>query len=510
MYTYLGRRFHSQHNPDQEASRQWEVFLKNQTVRPDLLVIVSPGLNYLGRFIRSVHPDIKIVSVFADSQSWDARVWDSDYDIVCRDPGFSGFFEWLEVRAQMILLKNPAFLFHPVFNSVAPDISAALQSRVATILKRAKLEMLSQGYFSYILPGIVRRNVRALAEHAALALPARIPQSDDRFCVIASSGGSLAAHAEFLREHRSRLYLISLPSSIAAIDAMGLEPDIVVSIDPGYWAAVHLRSLPRHWKSRVCASLKANLPLSDAEFRRRLLFFSTSTTTELAALAGSGLSLPCFPERGTVAASALDIAGSMSSKPVLVLGQDLASLHYLSHVHPHTLDFYHVVRANRFAGFEKAKVWGALGNGPTPTESDPEDGILSSPSLDYYRSWLVENAGSHYPFAVAPKSQFPWNGLRTVDQPADVFGLPARERQELGFTEGMDPGRLERLLADLENFSSAAPSWGLGSDFNTDLDSLLRETAYFAYKALVNGRSDDTADLDSVVRGLLAGSGGWS
>src|SRR5690606_36342320 len=141
----------------------------------------------------------------------------------------------------------------------------------------------------------------------------------------------------FLSENRKRIFLVSLPSSLDYLLSRRLDPDVVVSLDPGYWASRHLDRFAERTKAVLWAGLSSRLG-STSLSPGRVRFFSTGNPLESLVLGDLSANLPRIPEAATVAATAIELCRQIWGCPVLVLGMDLQPRDLLSHVHPHGFD----------------------------------------------------------------------------------------------------------------------------------------------------------------------------
>jgi hypothetical protein len=117
----------------------------------------------------------------------------------------------------------------------------------------------------------------------------------------------------------------------------GVVPDLALSTDGGGWALLHLYEALRRppetgFAAALCAALPSQmaalpwLPLGDGSLWQNLL------------LEGAGCPRLNFPQRGTVTASALDLAFALTSGPVYIAGTDLACRDLRTHSRPYAFD----------------------------------------------------------------------------------------------------------------------------------------------------------------------------
>jgi hypothetical protein len=164
--------------------------------------------------------------------------------------------------------------------------------------------------------------------------------------VVAGAGPGLEEAMPLLKEGRwkGRMLILAVSSAVPAMDSRGLMPDLVVSTDGGNWARLHLNECWRRIFSGetgwLCAGLAAALtavlpsqcagipilPINDGSLWQRIV------------LSGLGIPSLALPQRGTVSASALDLAFYLSCGKIYLCGLDLALKDIRSHARPYSFD----------------------------------------------------------------------------------------------------------------------------------------------------------------------------
>ena len=153
----------------------------------------------------------------------------------------------------------------------------------------------------------------------------------------------------FLRKSAPRWSSGPCPSSCVFLKESGLLPDLVVMTDPGFYSMHHL-----HFAPPPCP---VAMPLSAARGAWDLpwgtpqgvpvFLLGQPVIFEKALLDAAGVSAPMIPPRGTVAATAIELALAATSGPVIVAGLDMCSRDLLMHARPSAFDRLLLLQASR-------------------------------------------------------------------------------------------------------------------------------------------------------------------
>ena len=152
---------------------------------------------------------------------------------------------------------------------------------------------------------------------------------------IAASGPSLDEAKTSIRKWRNQILLWALPSAVPSLIKDGLEPDLVILTDPGFYGMAHLHAA-RGRRIPVAMPLSAAKGIWRVTDRIMLLSQPNFFEQELLKSA-SHTSFP-LPALGTVAASAYVLAGKITSGPIVFFGLDLCYRDILSHSRPSVFD----------------------------------------------------------------------------------------------------------------------------------------------------------------------------
>lgn len=335
-----GAFLHSRYDPRAEADRYVEALALGENA--DVFLLIEPGLGYLASAIRKKRPSAKILAARCSAFYAGSRG-----PLDCSADG-----EWFpdgECAFETFLEKNISDHEAPSVKVVEWKASigaygpAALElvSAASVFLKRAAANARTVAQFGRKW----FRNAVNLASNATSALAAS--RGSGPVAVVAAGPSLEDCIPELLgAKERGGLFVVCVASAIPALLAGGLRPDIGVATDGGGWAAFHLHEAERSGLA-LAAAFTATLP-SDLYSTPLLTIRDASLWQTLVAEAAG---LPSFvaPQRGTVAATAVDLSLALTSGQVYLAGFDLGVNLGRTHARPNALDRFHEDDADRLS-----------------------------------------------------------------------------------------------------------------------------------------------------------------
>ncbi len=482
-----GLWLHSLYDPEREALRFAASELASS--KPSRIVLLGPCLDYLSIAARSLLPGTRVVSVqysafFADHGVGRADAdWypgsnsslDSFLDSVLDEDSISGVavLEW-EPAAR-------AFPAEALAARAAVRSSLDRLASSAATVKSSGRRWIANACASFLL---VERALRP--EGAATGRP----------ILVATAGPSLRRSLLAVGEQKGRFATIAVSSSLAACRAAGIEPDIVVATDGGYWSRLHLypladRALPL--ASPLTAQPSASLYRSASLL---ILDQGSFPESQLLPLLCPALAMP---PHGTVSGTAIMLAARLGAGPIIVAGLDLASQGVLDHARPHGFDALRDRASARELPLEGEAFARSLESAPILLAERP---WRSSRSLSAYASALAMDskplAGRLYRLSASPVAL---QGFEPIDasairslastgstrargiELADV-PIPSRAEREI---------KLRRILSSWRDIAASA-SEGLGRGIPPS-EPLVSELL----------RSIDIVDYAAARRAILSG-----
>jgi hypothetical protein len=258
-----------------------------------------------------------------------------------------------------------------------------------------------------------RRWVRNFFRNIALLDQALLYRTMDMPVVITGSGPSLESVLPQIGSARKGIFILAASSSLPALMACGIAPDMVMSTDGGGWAPLHLHACFRTASRREDAMAPAKLAFGLCAavpsqcYAIPLLAMNDGSLWQSMALHSLGIPSVLVPARGTVTASAIELAMVISSGGIFLAGMDLAVSGIQSHARPYGFDHLFFGTASRLK--------------PVYSQYFMRSGdIKAGGSHDVYAAWFKNRIGS-------------W--------PQRVFSLGGNHS---AFESGLPAGSLER------------------------------------------------------------------
>jgi hypothetical protein len=339
---YIGEHaLHSRYNPPAEAEKYINSLHFREGVR--FFILLEPGLAYTvaplrKRFPRAVILSIHVSDFFsgAEKQSGGNAAW---------SPG-SGepLLRFLEDHLQDTEAAAVAIVEWRPSQTAFGESYLRLFAEAVEYIKRADankrtMDNFGRRWFKNVFKnlGLLKRSLRCYPFTSPL--------------VIAGAGPSLEETIPLLAEQKkhSPLFILAVSSAVPALLAAKLPPDLILTTDGGNWALLHLYEALRDqnvdcpaFAAALTAALPSQfarlpwLPVSDGSLWQNLLLQST------------GLPFAAFPQRGTVTATALDLAFTLCQGPVYITGADLDHRDIQTHARPYSFERLLTERASRF------------------------------------------------------------------------------------------------------------------------------------------------------------------
>ena len=322
-----GIALHSPYDPVREARRFVQESLGRET--PSVVVILGECVGHLSQAVAEAHPRALVLPVVYSPEITVAAglprrdVWDPS--------GPGALEEYLRARVGELQVEGLRVLEWPPSARAFPTASRAANEAVRRVVQE-----LNGSFVTTVAAGrLWLRNCLSnfLYLDEVLAGPRSAP---GRPIVVAAPGPSLELAAAAIEGARGRIALWALPSSCPFLLDRGLQPDLVVMTDPGYYALHHL-----HFAAPACPVV---MPLSAARGcwalspRPAAIFLEQPFLVERSLLSAAGVKAPWVAPHGTVTATAVELALSCTDGPVILAGLDLGSRDLLTHARPNAFD----------------------------------------------------------------------------------------------------------------------------------------------------------------------------
>ncbi|MDR2258830.1 MAG: DUF115 domain-containing protein [Treponema sp.] len=361
---------HSRYNPQGEAEKYLNAL--ELGAETEYFILIEPGLGYLIPPLKKKRPAAKIIALHVDNAFQPAAR--EEAVVPAWFPGgpvsLQQFLENeipdLEARQIRIIEWRPSL-------RVYGEAYLRLLSETAEFIKRIDAN-------ARTVRGFGGRWVNNFFKNLRLLRFLLTPEPFDGPLVITGSGPSLETAIPLIGELKN-LRVLAASSSVKALVQGGIIPGMVLSADGGGWALCHLYECFRcpNQAPPLAVNLSAALPSQCS--RLPIMTLDDGSLWQRTVLRGLGIPSLTVPQRGTVSASALDLALALCSGNIVIAGLDLSLRDIRTHVRPYGFDPIFWGKASRFTPLY-AQMFSRAG------------GIRRGGSHRIYAAWFSRQAAS--------------------------------------------------------------------------------------------------------------------
>lgn len=390
--SYAGLHLNSPYDPVREATR----FLDSHAGSPttSTFLILGDTLPYLRGELQRRFPTAAVVSIYFHRDfpfvmgEGAGRLDRRDY---WSPAGREGLRDYLVRRLSPGDLEGISVLQWPPAMRAFPALAEQAARLVEQIVREGTAERVTSTAFARAWTHNLFTNYLSIDRWHLLA-----PHSKP--VLIAASGPSLARAMPAIRRHRHRLVLLALPSSLEALAAADLTPDLLVTVDAGYWAQLHLRALDPRAATPVALPLIASRGVWRSSARPVVLSAGSFVEREL--FRRARLAPFEILATATVGATALELASRWTDGPLVVAGLDLCYDRLEEHVRPHSFDTHFEATATRLTTHLAVVAGRLLRLGLSRPSGSP----AVTPALKTYADWFRGWNGSGRVYRLFPSS----------------------------------------------------------------------------------------------------------
>ena len=374
---------HSRYNPQGEAEKYLHSLDVPRGIR--FFILIEPGQEYLIPLLYQKFPGVRIIALHVQAQKTAAaakeipvRRWSPEAGIPLQ--------AFLEQEIPDTLAAAIRIIeWRPALAAYGERYCQLLRETV-DFIKRIDANMRTtrgfgrrwfRNFFKNLL--LIRR---VLVQDRAASVPV----------IITAAGPGLEEAVPLIKalQRQSPHRILAVSSSVQALRWRGILPDLVITTDGGGWACFHLYECLRGMDARaslvLAASLFAALPSQCRDLV--LLPLSDGSLWQTLILQSLGIPFISLAQRGTVSASALDLALILTQGKIYLAGMDLAHQDIRTHVRPYSFDRLLEAGASRLT--------------PVYTQSFTRSrAILASGSHDIYAAWFRQHLQT-YPERIYP------------------------------------------------------------------------------------------------------------
>jgi hypothetical protein len=338
---FVGEKsLHSRYDPVSEAGKYIKTFNFSEKIR--FFILIEPGLGYIIPVLGRLFPQAKLVVLhvsdfftrFPGEPAGNAVRWSPGSGISCG--------EFLEreipdvgIDAVRIVEWRPALA---AYGGAYKD----LLERAVTFIRRMDANVRT-------MRGFGRRWFRNFFRNLSLLrVFLGVTPGSGPWVITGAGPGLEEVLSAIAAMQRKGAAVLASSSSVPALAAGGVLPDLTIATDGGGWARFHLYESIRCVSGRplfLAAALTAALTSQCGGFP--VLPLSDGSLWQEAVLERLGVPRLVFPQRGTVTASALDLALRCTKGDVFLAGLDLSSADIKTHARPYALDRFQEEGATR-------------------------------------------------------------------------------------------------------------------------------------------------------------------
>ena len=367
-----GIRLHSAYDPIREAQRFVSSLDVNFT--PSLIVVTEPALSYCATFLRQSFPHAILVAI---RFTHDFDVYNHLWDKVLYH---QELMQLLQIYGEDMILATAFFSWQPS-QQVFPKEYNHCWQQIRSLVQTSRDILGTRAYFG-------KRWLKNTLSFCNRLQNTSTIKSGSTPVLLIASGPSLKSSIQFIQKYKEVLFVIALSSALSPLLAAGIEPDLCISTDGGYWAKKHIATCP------VPLALPAEAALPAALFEKNIIPLTYADGPEAELLDICKIPKMQAFRNGTVSGTALEFALSITTGTVFACGLDLASTIGFQHCQPNCLEIAAETKDCRLA--------------PKETRLYPQQ--LPSQSLEIYEQWFANQSNrfkdrfyrlsdSHYQFS---------------------------------------------------------------------------------------------------------------
>ncbi|MCL2206346.1 MAG: DUF115 domain-containing protein [Treponema sp.] len=336
---------HSRYNPQAEADRFINSLSNSLSLgeKTRFFILIEPGLGYMVAPLKKKVPGAKIVALHAQAHesalSKESGIQPPD-SFWYPEMGIS-LQDFLEREIPDTLASEIRILEWRPALAVYGGEYLALIEKSAEFIKRIDASARTFNAFG-------KRWFRNFFKNLHIMRTVLRPPPLSIPLVVAGSGPSLEDTIPIFKEgaKNDEVFVLAASSSYAALAAAGVRPQMTITTDGGQWALFHLfecfrssafsENSPGEKAPVLAVLLTAALPSQCAGVP--ILPVSDGSLWQTLVLKEMNIPFVTLPQRGTVSASALDLAFTLTSGDIFIAGLDLDFKNIRCHARPYAFD----------------------------------------------------------------------------------------------------------------------------------------------------------------------------
>jgi len=342
----LEKSLHSRYDPRAEAVRYIDSLRLTDTI--ECFILIEPGFGFMIPVLRDKFPDRKIIILHAGkclsrgNLTYNCAVFSSgETNLSGQTQNIKRFLE--TETPDIDAAKIKIIEWRPSMNYFK-EAYLTLISQTAEFLKQTDAGKRTTAHFGKRWVKNFFININCITKTVTF-------KKSDLPVIVTGSGPSLENVLPFIKDMQEYCLIIAASSSLTALSFAGIKPDIVITTDGGNWARKHLCFLFSNAAASTSAAalavnLCAALPSQCSEYP--FLIINDGSFWQSVVLRELSLPSIIIGQRGTVSATAAELAMQLSNGNVYLAGMDFSNNDIRTHVKPYAFDNIFFSQANRF------------------------------------------------------------------------------------------------------------------------------------------------------------------
>ncbi len=351
---------HSRYDPKKEALRFFSAF--KPSYKPKYVVVGEPGDSWLSDVISNQYPQaVRIAIRYQDQHYVDT---DELWHYVWRPSDSVSLESFLFSRIPDEDIPLVCFMAWKPAERYWPEVAQYVWNAVSGFVNLQKSIMHTRSAFGKRWFSNMLFNSCSVP---AQVLPSTVTAGG---CVLVASGPTLE---NILSRYHSDLPVIAVSSSLEALHAHSITPDLCIAADGGYWAGRYLSCM----KPDTILALPLEAAFQkDCSADRKMMILDFGSPLEKELQSRCGIRTLAARRNATVTGIAAEIALELFSGTIYTAGLDLQTGSSISHCRPHLQDHLLVAASNRLS----------------PLAYRYYEKNRDSRSLDAYAAWFESRA----------------------------------------------------------------------------------------------------------------------
>lgn len=311
-------KLHSAYNPQKEAER----FSETITGSPKIIIITEPGESYLAPVLRNKFPHAKLIAIrYTDTYFLSSdKLWNSVWRPV---HGNLDFFLLNNIPDELLCVT--LFLPWKPAEKFWKEAADFVWKTIATSIKMIQSVIATRSFFGV-------RWLKNITDNFLFAENISNFEFYNEDSFFAASGCSLKTFLKTEKNMLNKKFISAAASAVPALSAYGINPDLCISTDGGFWAASHIKALSS--KIPVAFPPEAKIPYNILA-KNPCVFLTYGSLIEAYFFTGLNILPKKAKRNGTVSGTAVDLLLDYTKGNIYISGLDLEGSKGFSHAQPH-------------------------------------------------------------------------------------------------------------------------------------------------------------------------------